>query len=109
MDNSLPINVLIDTNRKKKIEENRQKLVPIFDAIIVCGRQELALRGHRDDAKYQAAPGDYSMEKTGNFLELLNFRVRGGDNFLKEHLFKCSKNATYISKTTQNELINCWW
>ena len=107
LSNSLPIDVLIDNNRKNIITQNRQKLVPIVDAIIVCGRQGLALRGHRDDAKYQPDLGGYSTEQTGNFVELLNFRIRGGDKVLEEHLSKCPKNATYVSKTTQNELIEC--
>ena len=42
--------------------QNRQKLVSIVDAIIVCGRQGLALRGHRDDSKYQPDLGSYSTE-----------------------------------------------
>ena len=43
----------------------------------------------------------------GNFIELLNFRVDAGDLILKEHLLSAQKNSTYISKTTQNELIEC--
>ena len=30
-----------------------------------------------------------------------------GDIYLKEHLETCAKNASYISKTTQNELLEC--
>ena len=41
----------------------------------------------------------------GNFRSLLAFRVDAGDAVLKEHLATAGKNATYISKTTQNELI----
>ncbi|XP_057298780.1 52 kDa repressor of the inhibitor of the protein kinase-like [Hydractinia symbiolongicarpus] len=104
---SQPIDVLIDNQRKTVVLENRKKLIPIIDAIILCGRKGIALRGHRDDAKYHSAPGEYSVRRTGNFVELLNFRVRGGDTDLKEHLSKSPKNATYISKTTQNDLINC--
>ena len=36
---------------------------------------------------------------------MLRYRVDGGDSILAQHLSKASKNATYISKTTQNELI----
>ncbi|XP_057290258.1 52 kDa repressor of the inhibitor of the protein kinase-like [Hydractinia symbiolongicarpus] len=104
---SQPIDVLIDNQRKTVVLENRKKLIPITDAIILCGRQGIALRGHRDDAKYHPAPGEYLVGRTGNFVELLKVRVLGGDADLKEHLSKCPKNATYISKTTQNDLINC--
>ena len=40
----------------------------------------------------------------GNFKELLDFRASAGDELLKEHLVK---NASYISKTSQNELLFC--
>ena len=105
--NSQPIEVLVDTNRQKKIAENRKKLVPIVQAIIYSGRQGQALRGHRDDSQYHGEVGEFSCGRVGNFVELLNFRVQGGDTALAEHLRNCPQNATYISKTTQNELITC--
>lgn len=37
--------------RKVQIQENRKKLVPIIECIILCGRQEIALRGHNDSGK----------------------------------------------------------
>ncbi|XP_046857691.1 52 kDa repressor of the inhibitor of the protein kinase-like [Xenia sp. Carnegie-2017] len=43
----------------------------------------------------------------GNFVELLNFRVRAGDKVLEDHLNSCGRNQTYISKTSQNKLIKC--
>ena len=43
----------------------------------------------------------------GNFQVLLNFRIDSGDSVLKAHLEICPKNATYRSKTVQNELIEC--
>ena len=30
-----------------------------------------------------------------------------GDIYLKEHLETCAKNASYISKATQNDLLEC--
>ena len=47
---------------------------------------------------------NYKRNSQGNFIELLNYRIRGGDT-LEEHLKNHNKNASYISKTTQNELI----
>lgn len=40
-------------------------------------------------------------------MELLNLRVRGGDKVLENYLRNCNKNASYISKTSQNKLISC--
>ena len=41
----------------------------------------------------------------GNFQALLKFRCDAGDVALADHFSKCAKNATYTSKTTQNEII----
>ena len=99
------VEVMIDEHTKNTIAENRKKLESIIDTIKLCGRQGFPLRGHRDDSKYHPEVGLYSAVATGNFVELLNFRVRSGDKVLEEHMKNCPKNASYISKTTQNELI----
>ena len=57
----------------------------IIDTIILCGRQCLPLRGHRDDSQYHAEVGELSDGRIGNFLELLNYRVIDGDEVLAEH------------------------
>lgn len=95
--------VKLNLNVQKQIEENRKKLVPIVNTIFLCGRQNFPLRGHRDD-------GDLiqnSVNNEGNFRELLKFRIDAGDDVLKNHLQNCPKNASFISKTTQNDLIDC--
>ncbi|XP_065665586.1 52 kDa repressor of the inhibitor of the protein kinase-like [Hydra vulgaris] len=104
---SQPINVIIDTNVKEKIIKNRQILRPIVDAIIFCGQTNTPLRGHRDDSQYLPKAGEYSKCGTGCFNKLLNFAVRNGNDVLGSHLNNCSKNASYISKTSQNEIIKC--
>ncbi|XP_065572736.1 52 kDa repressor of the inhibitor of the protein kinase-like [Artemia franciscana] len=47
------------------------------------------------------------LSNEGNFQELLRYRAESGDSKLKEQLKTSVKNATYISKTTQNQLIEC--
>lgn len=32
----------------KQKKQNRLNIIPIIKCVILCGRQELALRGHRD-------------------------------------------------------------
>ena len=66
-----------------------------------CGRQNMPLRGHRDDNKHLGG------DSVGNFQELLDFRIDSGDEVLKEHFETASRNATYCSKTIQNEIIDC--
>ncbi|XP_065677504.1 52 kDa repressor of the inhibitor of the protein kinase-like [Hydra vulgaris] len=104
---SQPINVIIDTNVKEKIMKNRQILRPIVDAITFCGQTNTPLRGHRDDSQNLPEAGEYSKCGTGCFNKLLNFAVRNGNDVLGSHLNNCSKNASYISKTSQNEIIKC--
>ena len=98
---------MVNEHAQQVILENRRKLVPIVDTIKLCGRLGLSLRGHRDDSQYHPDIGSYSLDSVGNFVELLNFRVRAGDTTLEEHLKTCPKNASYVSKATQNELIKC--
>ena len=47
-----PIEVILDANIEKEIEDKRKKLAPIVDTVIFCGRLGLPLRSHRD-AKWQ--------------------------------------------------------
>jgi len=41
----------LETNRTEKIKLNRSRLIPIIECVILCGQQEIALRGHRDSGK----------------------------------------------------------
>ena len=59
------------------INANRQKLASIIKTIIFCGRQNIALRGHRESSTDQ---------NPGNFKSLLEFRVHSRDQIiLKMH------------------------
>ena len=70
----------------------------LFKSLIFCGKNNVALRGRRDDD-----PGNSSFQ--GNFQALLEFRIESGDQTLQQHLKTAPRNATYISKTIQNEII----
>ena len=83
---------------EKQIAKNRIFLTSIIKCIELCGCQGIGLRGHRDDARSEAL-------NQGNFRALLKLRVDAGDKELSEHLETCDRNATYISKTSQNELL----
>ena len=98
----------IDTAAERQRKQDREKLVLIIQTTILCGRKGLALRGHRDDGlfEFDSLNPDKSITEQGKFRALLVFRVDAGDTILQQHLQTAKKNATYISKTTQNELIN---
>jgi hypothetical protein len=68
---------------------------------ITCGRQNIALRCHRDDAQHYI---DKDNTNPGNFIEILKYGARCGN--VIDLLFKdCPSNQTYRSKTIQNEII----
>ena len=79
----------------------------IVDLVWHCARTNSSFRGHRNDFKYLPSPGGCSDENISVFNQTLNFAVRNGNTVLQDHLENCYKNATYISKSTQNELIEC--
>nr|XP_047145808.1 zinc finger MYM-type protein 1-like [Hydra vulgaris]XP_047145866.1 zinc finger MYM-type protein 1-like [Hydra vulgaris] len=102
------IDILINKEYEKEIALNRKKLRPIVDSIIFLGQLKIAFRGHCDDSQYHPTIGKYSLVGgVGNFIVLLNYRIRGGDKVLEHHLNSCAKNASYISNSSQNELISC--
>ena len=102
----LPISVMVNNMNKQKKKENTSVLVPIIDSIILCGRLGIPLRGHRDDSFSYPNAGEYaSTAGVGNFIEIINFAIRRGDKCLEDHYRNHKKNASYLSKTTQNDLI----
>jgi len=70
------------------------------------GRQNLAFRGHRDQGKLNTNI-DLLPTNEGNFRQLLKFKIASGDKILEKHLQTTSAKATYISHTTQEQLIEC--
>ena len=99
----------VNTQRLQQVVENRQRLTPIVETVIFLGRQNIPFRGHRDDGSLlDIDDGDSDvMTNEGNFRELIKFRVSSGDSNLENHLKTAKASATYISKSTQNALIEC--
>lgn len=93
----------ITTQMSKVVESNRTFLSSVLRAIEYLGRQGLALRGNADDGDLL---NDDGIINKGNFRELLSLMCVT-DEHLRTHLEKSLRNATYISKTTQNKLLGC--
>ena len=72
------------------IERNRHILKAILDVIVLCGQQNIAIRGH--------------VERTTNFHSLLQFRAKT-DPVLALHLQNDDNRAKYTSPRIQKELI----
>ena len=96
--------VLLNQEFRDTIQKNRQMLLSVVETIILCGRQNIALRGHRDsgtDLEVQSAQSNH-----GNFWALLNFRISADDTHLRDHVQRAARNATCTSPDTQNQLVN---
>lgn len=99
----LPVGKRIDEGSQKQALDNQEKLKPIIKTLILCGRQNLSLRSHRDYGIFSINKGP--AENEGNFRALLRARIESGDESLKKHFETCGKNATYISWNVQNQII----
>ncbi|XP_062512673.1 52 kDa repressor of the inhibitor of the protein kinase-like [Corticium candelabrum] len=82
----------------ERVSANRCILLSVLRCLELAAREGVALRGHRDDLTYDHSP-------QGNFMAFVKFAIDSGDIVLKDHLECCSRNATYMSKTTQNDLM----
>ena len=100
--NRQPVNIQLDKINQNQISKNRQILSSIVKAVLFCARQNIALRGHRNDACHLQSPENNS----GNFQNLLNRMENCGDDVPKQHFKNAPRNATYRSKTTQNNIID---
>ena len=88
---------------KEIVAKNRQKLQSMIETIILCGRQDIPLRGRHDsglDLERNAC------ESRGNFWALLQFRIAAGDSVLQDHLSNAPRNATYTSPDILNQVID---
>ena len=95
------INLQMDNATRQQVESNRNKLKIITKVVLFCARQNIPLRGHRDDSRHY----DIKSNNPGNFQELLRLLCETGNVELDDYLRYAPRNATYRSKTVQNELI----
>lgn len=95
------IDFIINKNSNEIMKDQMYKIRVIIETILLCGRQEIALRGNNDS-------GGLSFnvhENEGNFRALLKYRSQG-DHTLMKSISESSKNATYFSPQIQNEIID---
>jgi hypothetical protein len=67
----------------------------------------ISIAPYRDDGSLLEETADDLVVNEGNFRELLRFRIASGDSVLANHLRETGAKATYISKTIQNQLLDC--
>jgi hypothetical protein len=95
----------ISSENKKQAEENRKKLISIVETVILCGRQQIALRGKNETGKIGLTEPPHN---DGNFRAILRFRARSGDLLLKEHILSQTSDSRsmFTSSSIQNEIID---
>ena len=102
---------LVDASGKQT-EENMEKLRGIVETILLCGRQNLPLRGHRNE-QFRPGRNEKRTGNPGNFLALQEFRSGAGDKSVRRDFHRTTgrgsggRRAQYMSPMIQNDLIKC--
>ena len=91
------VDQILSCESQRTVARNRHVIISVLKVLEICGREGIALRGHRDDSTSHA-------KSKGKFHALLRFRMET-DHLLASHLDKCPRNASMISKTVQNDLL----
>lgn len=99
---SQTVDTALNREARHIMESNQKVLESLLKVVMLCGKQGLSLRGHRDDKVFWEVDSGDSNE--GNFIQLVRFRAET-DTILANHLSKAPKNALYTSKNIQNDLI----
>ena len=95
------VDFAISLEAQQLVKRSHAVLTSIVKYLEFCGKQSISLREHRDDSTCDVI-------NKGKFLAIVQFRIDSGDTVLKEFLEKeRAKNSTYISNTSQNDLLEC--
>ena len=82
-----------------RYDKNIQIFMRIIDAAVICARQRIALRTHRDNL-------DNPLVRDSNFIAILK-GFANMDDTLKNHLENGPKNVKMCSAKIQNDIIDC--
>ena len=86
----------INSSWETTIANNQHYIKTISEILLFCSRQEIGIRGHREDK---------SSRNRGNFLELLDL-VAKHDTVIQQKITNTPQNAKYISPQIQNDLLH---
>ncbi|XP_008182934.1 52 kDa repressor of the inhibitor of the protein kinase-like [Acyrthosiphon pisum] len=78
-----------------QIDQNRKILISIIQTIILCGRQEIALRGISDYDGPLPSDNSEPTYNDGNFRALLRMRISCEDKNLTHHIENQALNVTF--------------
>jgi hypothetical protein len=86
-----PIIYKISEFKKTQVIRNRHILMKIMETLLLCGKQNIAIRGHTPEQS--------------NFMVILNSKAQG-DPILTDHLANVNSRTKYTSPEIRNEIIN---
>ena len=84
----------IDSAHQQSITENQHYIFTLAEVLLMCAKQNMALRGHRESAE---------SSNRGNFLAIIDL-IANHDSVIKEKLHG-QKYAVYTSPQIQNYLL----
>ncbi|XP_050064715.1 zinc finger MYM-type protein 1-like [Aphis gossypii] len=95
---------ILDDERLKQKKQNRANIIPIIKCVILCGRQELALRGHTDFGPicFKSESEPYINE--GNFRAILKYKAEDMEHL--KNFLESDGRYKYTSSKIQNEIIS---
>ena len=92
---SQTVDTALNREAQHIMESNQKVLESLLKVVMLCGKQGLSLRGHRDDKVFWEV--DSGGPNEGNFIQLVRFRAET-DTILANHLSKAPKNTIYTLK-----------
>ena len=106
-DQSTSIVSQLDSLYHKNVALNRQIIKSLIRILATMAWQCIPLRGRNEsDPAVIIREETVITENPGNFLAIVRLAVELDCPILKQHLSTCGRNATYLSKTIQNELLS---
>ena len=101
----LTVQQQLQSHALQTLERNRKILTSILKCIVFCGKQNIPLRGHRNESASFTDGSLKTAGNPGNFQALLQFRMESGDADLLQHFSSADRNAQYRSPRVQNDLV----
>ncbi len=87
---------VLDSARFARIKDNRHYVKVISEILLLCARQNIAFRGHRESEQSQ---------NRGNLLEILILMAKH-DSVVAARLLDGPRNAIYTSSLIQNQILD---
>ena len=90
-----PVSTQINSQCRETVLRNRRVVATHVEILLLCAKQEIALRGHREDA---------ASKNRGNFLAIAEYTKKKCPDHATD-VARLPKNAQYTHHEIQNELL----